>query len=76
MAIVKRETKRKNVGKHLYRELNMIYMDAYKIIRNFNRTEKDNLRLNPIFEHTWLDYYQIFGLNNLMITSQKGIVQN
>ena len=33
-------------------------MDAYKIIRNLNRTEKDNLRLNPIVEHTWLDYYQ------------------
>ena len=23
-----------------------------------NRTGKDNLRLNPLFEHTWLDYYQ------------------
>ena len=33
-------------------------INAYKIIRNLNRTEKDNLRLNPIFEHTWLDYYR------------------
>jgi len=33
-------------------------INAYKIIRNLNRTEKDNLRLNPIFENTWLDYYQ------------------
>jgi len=33
-------------------------INAYKIIRNINRTEKDNLRLNPIVEHTWLDYYQ------------------
>ena len=33
-------------------------INAYKIIRNLNRTEKDNLQLNPIPEHTWLDYYQ------------------
>jgi len=33
-------------------------INAYKIIRNLNRTEKDNLRLNPIVEHTWLDYCQ------------------
>jgi hypothetical protein len=39
----------------LYREL--LY-DSYKIIRNLNRTEKDNLQFNPITEHTWLDYYQ------------------
>ena len=32
--------------------------NAYKIIRNLNRTEKDNLRLNPIVERTWLHYYQ------------------
>ena len=32
--------------------------NAYKIIRNLNRTDKDNLQLNPITEHTWLDYYQ------------------
>jgi len=32
-------------------------INAYKIIRNLNRSEKDNLRLNPIVEHTWLDYY-------------------
>ena len=30
----------------------------YKIIRNLNRTEKGNLQLNPITEHTWLDYYR------------------
>jgi len=33
-------------------------VNAYKIIRNLNRNEKDNLRLNPIIEHIWLDYYQ------------------
>ena len=50
-------------------------INAYKIIRNLNRTEKDNLPLNQIFEHTWLDYCQNFGLNNLIITPQKGNVQ-
>ena len=30
-------------------------ISAYKIIRNLNRTEKDNLRLKQIVEHTWLD---------------------
>jgi len=33
-------------------------INAYKIIRNLNRTERDNLQLNPLVEHTWLDYYQ------------------
>ena len=33
-------------------------INTYKIITNLNKTEKDNLRLNPIVEHTWLDYYQ------------------
>ena len=32
--------------------------NAYKIIRNLNRNEKDNLQLNPICEHTWLDCHQ------------------
>jgi len=33
-------------------------INAYKIIRNLNRTGKDNLRLNPTVEHTWLDHCQ------------------
>jgi hypothetical protein len=33
-------------------------INAYKIIKNLNRTEKDYLQLNPITERTWLDYYQ------------------
>jgi hypothetical protein len=49
---------------------------AYKIIKNLNRTEKDNLQINPITEQIWLDYYQNFGLNNLRITLQKGNVKN
>jgi len=32
-------------------------INTYKIIRNLNRTEKNNLQLNPIVEHTRLDYY-------------------
>ena len=32
-------------------------INAYKIIKNLNRTEKDNLQFNPITENTWLDYY-------------------
>jgi len=33
-------------------------INAYKIIRNLNRTEKNNLQPNPTVEHTWLDYCQ------------------
>jgi len=33
-------------------------INAYKIIGNLNRTEKDNLRLHPTVEHTSLDYCQ------------------
>ena len=33
-------------------------INGYKIIRNLNITEKHNLQLNPIVEHTWLDYCQ------------------
>jgi hypothetical protein len=32
-------------------------INAYKIIRNLNRIEEDNLQINPITEHTWLEYY-------------------
>jgi hypothetical protein len=34
------------------------HINVYKIIKNLNRTEKDNLQLNPITENKWLDYYQ------------------
>jgi len=33
-------------------------INAYKIIKNINRTNEDNLQLNPRTEHTWFDYYQ------------------
>jgi hypothetical protein len=33
-------------------------INAYKIIKNLNRTEKDNLQINLIVHHKWLDYYQ------------------
>ena len=34
-------------------DLHVHQLNAYKIIKNLNRTEKDNLQLNPITEHTW-----------------------
>jgi hypothetical protein len=33
-------------------------INAYRIIKNLNRTEKDNLQINPITEHTLLDCYK------------------
>ena len=64
VAIVKRETrkiKRQCWETFLLRIEHDLYgqqINAYTIIRNLNRTEKGNLRLNPIVEHTWLDYYK------------------
>jgi hypothetical protein len=39
-------------------DLHGCQINAYKIIKNLNRTEKDNFQINPITEHAWLDYYQ------------------
>ena len=50
-------------------------INANKIIKNLNTTEKDNLQFNSITEHVWLDYYHKIGLDSLMITLQKGSVQ-
>ena len=81
-AIVKRETRKikrqcwETFVSRIEHDLHGRQLNAYKIIKNLNRTEKDNLQFNPITEHTWLDYYQNFGLNNLKITPQKGKVQN
>jgi len=64
VAIVKRETrkiKRQCWETFLLRIEHDLYgqqINAYTIIRNLNRTEKGNLRINPKVEHTWLDYYQ------------------
>ena len=64
VAIVKRETRKikrqcwETFVSRIENDLHGRQINAYKIIRNLNRTEKDNLRLNPIVEHTWLDYYQ------------------
>ena len=82
VAIVKRETRKikrqywETFVSRIEHDLHERKINTYKIIRKINRTEKNNLRLNPIVEHTWLDYYQNFGLNNLMITPEKGKVQN
>jgi len=35
----------------------------YKIIRNLSRTEKGNLRLNPIVEHTWLVFFYCYTVH-------------
>jgi len=64
VAIVKRETRKikrqywEIFVSRIEHDLHGRKINAYKIIRNLNRTEKDNLRLNPIVEHTWLDYFQ------------------
>jgi len=60
---VKKETKIKRqcwetFVSRIEHDLHGRQINAYKIIRNLNRTEKYNLRLNSIVEHTWLDYYQ------------------
>jgi len=62
--IVKRETRKikgqcwETFVSRIEHDLHGRQINAYKMIRNLNRTEKDNLRLNPIVEHTWLDYCQ------------------
>ena len=58
VAIVKRETRKikrqcwETFVSRIERDLHGRQINAYKIIRNLNRTEKDNLRLNPTVEHT------------------------
>jgi len=62
--IVKRETRKikrqcwETFVSRIEHDLHGRQINAYKIIRNLSRTEKDNLQLNPIVEHAWLDYYQ------------------
>jgi hypothetical protein len=64
MAMVKRVTRKIKIQcwemfvSRIEHDLHGRQIHAYKIIRNLNRTEKDNFQLNPITEHTWLDYYQ------------------
>jgi len=64
VAIVKRGTRKikrqcwETFVSRIENDLHGRQLNAYKIIRNLNRTEKDNLPLNPIVEHKWLDYYQ------------------
>ena len=61
VAIVERETRKikrqctETFVSRIEHDLHGRQINAYKIIRNLNRTEKYNLRLNPIVEHTWLD---------------------
>ena len=78
VAVVKRETRKikrqcwETFVLRIEHDLLGRQVNACKIIRNLNRTEKDNLQLNPLVEPTWLDYCHNFGLNNLMISPQKG----
>ena len=64
VAIVKRETRKikrqcwETFVSRIEHDLHGRQINTHKIIRNLKRTEKDNLRLTPIVEHTWLDYYQ------------------
>ena len=64
MAMVKRETRKikrqcwETFLSRIEHDLHGCQINAFKIIRNLNRTEKDNLRLNPTGEHTSLDYCQ------------------
>jgi len=63
-AIVKREKRKikkqswETFVSRIEHDLHGRQLNAYKIMRNLNRTEKDNLQFNPITEHTWLDYYK------------------
>ena len=46
-------------------------LNAYKIIRNLHRTEKDNLRLNTTVEHTWLDYHTKLWTKHFNNTTER-----
>ena len=64
VATVNRETREikrqcwETFASRIEHDLHGRQINAYRIIRNINRTEKDNLQLNPIVEPTQLDYYQ------------------
>jgi len=64
VAIVKRETRKikrqcwETFVSTIEHDVRGRQINGYKIIKKLNRTEKDNLQLNPITEYTWLDYYQ------------------
>jgi len=78
VAIVKRETRKikrqcwKTFVSRIEHDLHGHQINAYTTIRNLNRPEKDNLRLNPIVEHTWLDYYQKLWTKQFNNNTTKG----
>ena len=61
--IVKRETRKikrqwwETFVSRIEHDLHGWQITAYKIIKNVNRTGKDNLQFNPITKNTWLEYY-------------------
>jgi hypothetical protein len=79
VAMVKRETRKikrqcwKTFKSRIEHNLHGRQINAYTIIRNLNRTEKDNLQLNPITEHTWLDYYQKLWTQQLKDNTTENI---
>jgi len=64
VATVKRETRKikrqcwETFVSRIEHDLYGRQINGYKIVRNLNRTEKDDLQLNPIFRHISLDYCQ------------------
>ena len=78
VAIVKRETRKiktqfwETLVSRIEHDLHGRQINAYKIIKNLNRTEKDNLQFNPITEHTWLDYYHKLWTKQFSDNSREG----
>ena len=78
MAIVESETRKikrqcwEIFVSRIEHDLHGRQINAYKIIRNLNRTEKDKMRLNPIVVHTWLDYCQKLWIKQLNDNSTEG----
>jgi len=78
VAIVKRETRKikrqywETFVSTIEHDLHGRQINVYKIIRNLNRTEKDNLRLNLIVENTWLYYYQTLWTKQFKDNTTEG----
>jgi len=77
-------TLQNNIKMYLEEEMGKIVLDlvgteystitsaAYNTIKNVNRTAKDNLQINPITEHTWLDYYQKLWTKQFKDNTKEG----
>ena len=62
-AIVKKEIRKlkreswENFVSHIEHDIHGRQVKAYKILKKLDRNENDDLRLNPMPEKEWLDYY-------------------